>query len=150
MATHSSILAWRIPWTEEPGRLQSMGSQRVRHDWMASLPTVESDTTEWLHFLRVRTQATVQREDRLALRSFALGPSSAVCAYLSLSTCSRRLWNESGAVSQNTRTCIAGRFLKRNYYQIKGDKISVNNEQTEAHTECSFHWKWSFRKHLHK
>ena len=32
MATHSSILAWRIPWTEEPGRLQSMGSQRVRQD----------------------------------------------------------------------------------------------------------------------
>ena len=37
MATHSSILAWRIPWTEEPGRLQSMGSQRVRHDWATSL-----------------------------------------------------------------------------------------------------------------
>ena len=33
MATHSNIIAWRIPWTEEPGRLQSMGSQRVRHDW---------------------------------------------------------------------------------------------------------------------
>ena len=33
MATHSSILAWRIPWTEEPGSVQSMGSQRVRHDW---------------------------------------------------------------------------------------------------------------------
>ena len=32
MATHASILAWRIPWTEEPGRLQSMGSQRVRRD----------------------------------------------------------------------------------------------------------------------
>ena len=32
MATHSSILAWKIPWTEEPGGLQSMGSQRVRHD----------------------------------------------------------------------------------------------------------------------
>ena len=32
MATHSSILAWRIPWTEEPGRLQSMGSQRVGYD----------------------------------------------------------------------------------------------------------------------
>ena len=32
MATHSSVLAWRIPWTEEPGGLQSMGSQRVRHD----------------------------------------------------------------------------------------------------------------------
>ena len=33
MATHSSVLAWRIPWTEKPGRLQSMGSHRVRHDW---------------------------------------------------------------------------------------------------------------------
>ena len=32
IATHSSILAWRIPWTEEPGGLQSMDSQRVRHD----------------------------------------------------------------------------------------------------------------------
>ena len=32
MATHSSILAWKIPWTEEPGRLQSMGSQRVEDD----------------------------------------------------------------------------------------------------------------------
>ena len=32
--THSSILAWRIPWIEEPGGLQSMGSQRIRHDWM--------------------------------------------------------------------------------------------------------------------
>ena len=32
MATHSSILAWKMPWMEEPGRLQSMGSQRVRHN----------------------------------------------------------------------------------------------------------------------
>ena len=32
MATHTNILAWRIPWTEEPGGLQPMGSQRVRHD----------------------------------------------------------------------------------------------------------------------
>ena len=36
MATHSSILAWRIPWTEEPSRLQSMGSQRVGHDWVTN------------------------------------------------------------------------------------------------------------------
>ena len=37
MATYSSILAWRTPWTEEPGRLQSMGSQRLRHDRATSL-----------------------------------------------------------------------------------------------------------------
>ena len=33
MATHSSILAWEIPWTEKPGELQFMGLQRVRHEW---------------------------------------------------------------------------------------------------------------------
>ena len=37
MAPHSSTLAWKIPWAEEPGRLQSMGSLRVRHDWVTSL-----------------------------------------------------------------------------------------------------------------
>ena len=37
MAPHSSTLTWKIPWTEEPGRLQSMGSLRVGHDWVTSL-----------------------------------------------------------------------------------------------------------------
>ena len=37
MAPHSSTLAWKIPWTEEPGRLQSMGSHRIGHDWATSL-----------------------------------------------------------------------------------------------------------------
>ena len=41
MASHSSTLAWKIPWTEEPGRLQSMGSQRVRHDWATSLSMIQ-------------------------------------------------------------------------------------------------------------
>ena len=36
METHSSVLAWRIPWTEEPGGVQSMGSQRVGHDWVCA------------------------------------------------------------------------------------------------------------------
>ena len=39
MATHSSILAWESPWTEEPGGLQSMGSRRVRHDWATNIHT---------------------------------------------------------------------------------------------------------------
>ena len=43
MVTNSSILAWRIPWTEEPGRLQSTGSQRVGHDWATSLSLSMSD-----------------------------------------------------------------------------------------------------------
>ena len=52
MATHSSILAWRIPRTEEPGRLQSVGSQRVRHDWTSNtwyfLFTFGHTASQWL------------------------------------------------------------------------------------------------------
>ena len=45
MATHSSILAWRIPSTEEPGRLQSMGLQRVIHNWATSLTCTEKNVS---------------------------------------------------------------------------------------------------------
>ena len=45
MATHPSILAWRIPWTEEPGGLQSTGSQRVGHNWATSLTLLLSNKT---------------------------------------------------------------------------------------------------------
>ena len=51
MATHSSILAWRIPWTEEPGELQSMGSQRVRLDWVTETFTFFSYTVRHSHSL---------------------------------------------------------------------------------------------------
>ena len=50
MATHSSILAWRIPWVEKPGELQSMGSQRVGHDQHQSSPAIAtglSDSPGW-------------------------------------------------------------------------------------------------------
>ena len=60
MATHSSILAWRIPWTEEPGGLQSMGSQRVRHDWATDTHRhTHTDThthTELLAYMFLRTK----------------------------------------------------------------------------------------------
>ena len=60
MAAHSSILAWEIPWTEEPGRLQSMGSQRVGHNWTTNTftlthpplilrPQAEGSKTDHLH-----------------------------------------------------------------------------------------------------
>ena len=54
MATHSSILAWETPWTEEPGRLQSTGSQRVGHDWVTSL-----------HFINPQFQEAGQASDRV-------------------------------------------------------------------------------------
>ena len=50
MATHSSILAWRIPWTEEPGGLQSMGLQRVGHNWskLAYITSYLDPQNQWL------------------------------------------------------------------------------------------------------
>ena len=54
MATHFSNLAWRIPWTEEPGRLQSMGSQRIRHNWMTNAHThthTHTHTHNWFTML---------------------------------------------------------------------------------------------------
>ena len=56
MATHSSILAWWIPWMEEPGGLQSTGSQRVGHDWVTSLMSLTYLCTQisfvniWKHY----------------------------------------------------------------------------------------------------
>ena len=55
MATHSSILAWKIPWTEEPGGLQSMGSQRIGHEWATSLSqgvkNPGGETSNWISLL---------------------------------------------------------------------------------------------------
>ena len=45
MATHSGVLAWKIPWTEEPGQLQSMGSQRVGHNLATKQQQHENNTT---------------------------------------------------------------------------------------------------------
>ena len=52
MAIHSSTIAWKIPWTEEPDRQQSMGSQRVRHDW-AIFTTSQSKFVQFLLYYLV-------------------------------------------------------------------------------------------------
>ena len=54
MATHSNILVWKIPWTEEPGRLQSMGSQRVRHNWVINSITCILDSAQSVNVTSMR------------------------------------------------------------------------------------------------
>ena len=61
MATHSSILAWRIPWAEEPGGLQSMGSQIVQHDWMTNTLPFHFITLWVLDMLRVWAPDSTER-----------------------------------------------------------------------------------------
>ena len=63
MATQSSLLAWRIPWTEKPGRLQSMGPQRVRHDW---------GTNTWIQLLGNLIFNSIVMSTRFKLQDFNL------------------------------------------------------------------------------
>ena len=66
-ATHSSVLAWRISWTEEPGALQSMGSQRVRHDWATNTSSIgengnwkeKGEKKDFLHYTTLLERPTV-------------------------------------------------------------------------------------------
>ena len=63
MATYTSILAWRIPWTQEPGGLQSVGSQRVGHDWATNTHT---HTHTHTHTQKMALQSwTVSKEEQL-------------------------------------------------------------------------------------
>ena len=66
IATHSSILAWEIPWTEEPGGLQSMGLQRVRCNWLTlSLYCLKESFPakgKWWHVTHVPARVTVRKE----------------------------------------------------------------------------------------
>ena len=71
MAIHSSTIAWKIPWTEEPGRLQSMGSQRVRHDWATLLTYL---TYPWTRYCS-RYLGYLSEQRSLALESLPYGIS---------------------------------------------------------------------------
>ena len=64
MATHSSILVWKIPWTEEPGRLQSMGLQRVEHNWVTNIFSFTSTLyipSNLLHAHQVSVRVGIQK-----------------------------------------------------------------------------------------
>ena len=68
MATHSSILAWKTSWKEEPGGLQSMGSQRVRHDWATKTYNTYSNiisyrATQTFHFYTILSIRILRFED---------------------------------------------------------------------------------------
>ena len=78
MATHSSALAWKIPWTEEPGRLQSMGSQRVGHDWATSTFTfhfhaLEKETATHSSVLAWRIPGTEEPSELPSMGSHRVG-----------------------------------------------------------------------------
>ena len=69
MATHSSTFAWKTPWTEKPGRLQSVGLQRVGHDWVTSLslsPPGQPLVSDWLMSSYQNPAPFASKQDRLS------------------------------------------------------------------------------------
>ena len=108
MAPHSSTLAWKIPWTKEPGRLQSMGPLRVRHDWVTSLSLFT-----FMHW-RKGWQSTP-----MFLPGESQGPQSLVGCRLQGCT-------ESGMTeATQQQTLIRG----RNKLQLQRQKVSVKQDE---------------------
>ena len=85
MVTHSSILDWRIPWTEEPGGLQSMGSQRVRHDWV-------TDTHAHWHYYREQIKVLAWGYGSLKHSALRIADQLS-CALLVLAHVFEGFWN---------------------------------------------------------
>ena len=102
MATHSSTLAWKIPWTEESGRLQSMGSQRVGHNWATSLHVTwllqitgreHSPTPQQKIALKIYWTCPCPSEQDPVSHSVSLSHQEAFIGLLSYSIRGQRNWN---------------------------------------------------------
>ena len=109
MVIHSSIFAWRIPWTEEPGRLQSLGSQRVGHDW-ATKEKREMDKNK--HAFASVTAITTQDYNQKSL-----------CLKGALNTC--RCWQIQSVGSVSFRTnCINSTHLLKTCFILISQRAS--------------------------
>jgi len=91
MAPHSSTLAWKIPWTEEPGRLQTMGSLRVGHDWATSLSLSLSYTSKQLNVAgenpTIVPARVVSKHDHCGKGTVTWVPSCCTCWVYWISQC---------------------------------------------------------------
>ena len=90
VATHSSILVWKILWTEEPGRLQSMGSQRIRHDW-ATKHSTESILSPLVFIRKLRSVSVPW----LTKCQAEVGPGFRFLGSQTLKCSSKGCWNDS-------------------------------------------------------
>ena len=108
MATHSSIPAWKIPWTEEPGRLQPMGSQRAGQDWTTKQKStifmftdhickvsISNKITLWHYWWHEIWVATVQFGARITkCRVKGLVPEKGYCGISSMTSSKQKVWEK--------------------------------------------------------
>ena len=86
MAPHSSTLAWKIPWTEEPGGLQSMGSWRVGHDWVTSLSCIGEGNGNPLQYSCLENPSDGEPAGLLSVGSHRVGHDGSDLAAAALSS----------------------------------------------------------------
>ena len=108
MATHSSILAWRIPWTDEPGGLQAVGSWRVGHDWATSL------------YIKHQRHAIKQRIDKLNFFENKIFCSKEDINYM------RMKWQATDWVKK-----IAKIYLIKDYYKTIQRTLEIQQEDNK-------------------
>ena len=106
MAPHSSILAWKIPWMEEPGRLYSMGSRRVGHDWVTSLSLFT-----FMHWRRKWQPTPVFLPGESQGRGSLMG-----CQSMG----SHRVGHDWSDLAAAEQVWIWGKFLCNGFYQFDG------------------------------
>ena len=132
MATHSSILAWRIPWTEEPGGLQSMGSQRVVHDWSDLVPA---------------------SSDRFSSSFPICIPFILFYSLITMATTSTTMLNKSGKrgfpclVPDLRGNALCCRFVVYGFYFVEVGSLSAHDLDSFYHNWVlnfvkSFFWRW--------
>ena len=117
MVTHSSILAWRIPWTEKPGGLQSRGSQRVRHDWETNTFTnffflnsncVGVSNYFWGNDHQAKKKLSIKLKEQLTYNMYVMNSQQRILKELSI--CRKPLFC--------TKNPYTGRFMDKNSQRI--------------------------------
>ena len=107
MATHSSILAWKIPWTEKPCRLQSMGSQSVEHDWVTLLYVHKIQQLKGIHYWSIILSKRTQGKRRCAK---TIIPFMWISTKLRKEEENRCLWERKGVDHKGTGEYFLGLY----------------------------------------
>ena len=151
MATHSSTLAWKNLWTEEPGRLQSHGVARVRHDWATSLSlsldiiSTSPELTSFRHFSRAGCSSPPCQLDTLLLSM----------------KWKAHTWMEAPKAWERNSTCLFGEpclahtrhsgntwWISRNWDLLKETQL-VHNETWALRFEPSWYYFWNHTLNQH-
>ena len=108
MATHSSVLAWKIPWMEEPGRLQSMGSQRVRNNWV-----INTFFLSWSIFNKIAKQTVCLLASPIMFQFFSCHQLILRCAHSVTHSCSHTAIRSSLLWGRVAIRCPSSEFLQK-------------------------------------